>query len=93
MGFGLFALTLVYPEWIEALTGLEPDAGSGALESAIAGALLLLAMLSAAFANRVFRRLARAQLISAQVLPDCPETQAALRTLRSCPIESWGIVP
>jgi hypothetical protein len=58
VGFGLFALTLVYPEWIEALTGFEPDAGSGALEFAVAGALLLVALVSAALASRDHRRLA-----------------------------------
>jgi hypothetical protein len=58
VSFGLFALTLVYPEWIEAVTGFEPDAGSGALEYAVAGALLLVALGSAALAKRDRRRLA-----------------------------------
>jgi hypothetical protein len=54
----LFVLTLVFPEWIEALTGLEPDAGSGALEWLIAGALLVAAVVSAILARRDYRRLA-----------------------------------
>ena len=54
----LFALTLVLPEWIEATTGLEPDAGSGALELAISGALLLVAIGLALMARRDHRRLA-----------------------------------
>ncbi len=58
VSFGLFALTLVYPEWIESLTGFDPDAGSGALEFAVAGALLLVALVSPALASRDRRRLA-----------------------------------
>jgi hypothetical protein len=61
LGIVLFALTLVYPEWIEALTGLEPDAGSGALEFAIAGVLLLVALASALLARRDYHRLALEQ--------------------------------
>lgn len=58
---GLFVLSLVFPEWIEATTGLEPDAGSGALEFAIAGAFLLAAIVSAVLARRDRRRLALEQ--------------------------------
>jgi hypothetical protein len=54
----LFVLTLVFPEWIEAMTGLEPDAGSGALELVVAGAFLVAAMVSAVLARRNQRRLA-----------------------------------
>ncbi|MDQ3935006.1 MAG: ABC transporter permease [Actinomycetota bacterium] len=54
----LFALTLVFPEWIEATTGLDPDGGSGALEFAIAAALLLVAVGSALLARRGHRQLA-----------------------------------
>jgi hypothetical protein len=53
----LFVLTLAFPTWIEAATGLEPDAGSGALEFMIAGALLLLAVASGVLARRDRRRL------------------------------------
>jgi hypothetical protein len=54
----LFILTLVFPEWIEVITGLEPDAGSGALELVVAGAFLVGAMVSAVLARRDQRRLA-----------------------------------
>ena len=54
----LCVLTLVFPEWIEALTGLEPDAGSGELEWVIAGIFLAAAVVSALLANRDRRRLA-----------------------------------
>ena len=57
----LFVLTLVFPAWIEALTGLEPDAGSGELEFLTAGALLLVALASALLARRDYRRLALEQ--------------------------------
>ena len=54
----LCALTLVFPQWIEELTGLEPDAGSGALEWIIAGVFLVSAVVSAVLARRDHRRLA-----------------------------------
>jgi hypothetical protein len=54
----LFVLALVFPTWIEAATGLEPDAGSGALELVVSGALLLVAIGSALLARRDRRRLA-----------------------------------
>jgi hypothetical protein len=37
----LLALTLVVPDWIEVVFGLEPDGGTGELEWLIAGALAL----------------------------------------------------
>ena len=54
----LFAATLVFPEWIEATTSLEPDAGSGALEFLISGALLFVAVGLSTLARRDHRRLA-----------------------------------
>jgi hypothetical protein len=54
----LSLLTMAYPEWIEAATGLEPDAGSGALEWGIAAAFLLAALGFGALARRDRRRLA-----------------------------------
>ncbi len=54
----LSVLTVVLPDWIEKLTGLEPDAGSGALEWVIAGVFLAAAVVSAALAHRTSRRLA-----------------------------------
>lgn len=52
LGSVLFVLTLVTREWIEILTGLDPDGGSGALEFAIAAGLLLFAAISALAARR-----------------------------------------
>jgi hypothetical protein len=54
----LCVLTLVFPEWIEELTGLEPDAGSGALEWLAAGVFLVAAVAAAVSARRDYRRLA-----------------------------------
>ena len=42
-GLVLGLLALAWPEWIEAVFRVDPDAGSGALEWAIAGVLLAVA--------------------------------------------------
>ncbi|MFG3228521.1 hypothetical protein ACGF07_27600 [Kitasatospora sp. NPDC048194] len=47
----LFLLTLVWPEWIETLLGLDPDAGSGAAEWLVV-ALLATATAACALAAR-----------------------------------------
>jgi hypothetical protein len=47
--------TAIYPTWFEALFEASPDAGSGALEWAIAIALLLAAVVLALLARRDFR--------------------------------------
>lgn len=43
----LGALTLFVPDWIEVVTGLDPDAGSGAVEILIAVALFAVAGVAA----------------------------------------------
>jgi hypothetical protein len=53
----LSVLTLVFPEWIEEVTGLEPDAGSGALEWIIVGVFMAATVVSAALARRDYRRM------------------------------------
>ncbi|MEY2445687.1 MAG: hypothetical protein QOE00_2267 [Ilumatobacteraceae bacterium] len=57
-GLALFVLTLFTREWFEALTGMDPDGGSGALELVLAFALLAIAAASALDARRVYRRAA-----------------------------------
>lgn len=47
------ALTLLVPDWIEALTGLDPDAGSGAVEVTAVLALAGIALLAARSAYRL----------------------------------------
>jgi hypothetical protein len=54
----LCVLTVAFPEWIEESTGLQPDAGSGALEWIVAGVFLVAALVPAVLARRDYRRLA-----------------------------------
>jgi hypothetical protein len=61
IGTLLFALTLITREWFEALTGIDPDGGSGALEFALAFGLLIVSVVSVWAAQRSFRRASPAQ--------------------------------
>lgn len=51
-----FVVTLISAEWIERLTGWEPDGGSGELEWMIAGAFLVAAIVFASMGVRTDRR-------------------------------------
>ncbi len=55
IGSILFVVTLFSREWIEALTGWDPDGGSGALELVIALSLLAVSAVSVRAAHRVYR--------------------------------------
>ncbi|MFD0266488.1 ABC transporter permease [Streptomyces sp. NPDC127106] len=52
----LFLATLIRRDWIELLFGVEPDAGSGALEWLIVGVTALVAALCALGARTEWRR-------------------------------------
>jgi len=58
---GIFALlavvTAVWPTWIESITGLEPDAGSGAAEWAIVAGFAVATVGAAALARHDYRSL------------------------------------
>ena len=56
IGLILFVVTLFSREWIEALTGWDPDGGSGALELVIALSLLAVSAASMLAARRAYRR-------------------------------------
>jgi hypothetical protein len=51
----LGVLTLVWPDWIEGLTGLDPDAHDGSAEWLIALGLGLVAAVCSALARRDYR--------------------------------------
>ena len=55
IGLILFVVTLFSRDWIEALTGWDPDGGSGALELVIAMSLLAVSAISMLAARRVYR--------------------------------------
>jgi hypothetical protein len=60
-GFGglsasLFVLTLLVPDWIEAVFRVDPDGRSGSFEWVIVGVLLVTAVVSSLLARREWRR-------------------------------------
>ena len=48
--------TVIWPMWIENLTGLEPDQGSGQLERIIVAVFAALSVLAVTLARRDFKR-------------------------------------
>jgi hypothetical protein len=56
LGIALFVLTLLVPDWIEAIFGVDPDRRSGSLEWAISGLLLVASLLAGALARLEWRR-------------------------------------
>ena len=60
----VFALTLVWPDWIERSVGLAPDAGDGSTEWGWAVALAVVTLVLFADAGRMWRRTVRASAAS-----------------------------
>ena len=54
----LLALTAVLPQWVAAIFGFEPDAGSAKTEWLVAGSLVAIVVVSGLVARREFRRTA-----------------------------------
>jgi hypothetical protein len=52
----LLVLTLLLPDWIEALFHFDPDRHSGSLEAAIVGGLAVTTVVSSILARREWRR-------------------------------------
>jgi hypothetical protein len=57
----LAVVTAVWPTWIESITGLEPDAGSGSLEWAIVAVFAAAALGAAIVARHDYRNLKAAR--------------------------------
>jgi len=53
----LAVITTAWPQWIELLTGADPDGGDGLLEWALVGGLASVALISAGLAIREARLL------------------------------------
>ena len=60
IGTGLFILTLIFPDWIEAILHVDLDRGNGTLEIGIAVTFLAIALISTVLARRERLRMARA---------------------------------
>ncbi len=58
VGLALFILTLFSREWLEELTGWDPDGGNGSLEIALAAGLLAISAVSMLAARRDYKRAA-----------------------------------
>lgn len=56
LALALFVLTLLLPEWIELLWGVNPDGGSGALEWGIAALCLGLFLMFSALGHAKWKR-------------------------------------
>ena len=56
----LGVLTLLWPAWIEAMTGLDPDRGDGSVEWLLVGALFALSAATAVAACWELRQMDRA---------------------------------
>jgi hypothetical protein len=59
MSAGLFALTLLVPDWMEALLRLAPDAGNGSAEWTLALGWAAVSLLMFGFAGRTWRKRSR----------------------------------
>lgn len=53
---GLAGMTVVNPEWIEAVFGVDPDHGDGTLEWLIVAGLSVVAVVAGVFARIEWRR-------------------------------------
>ena len=58
---GLAVLTLFTPDWIETLTGADPDGGNGAAEVVVIVALCLVAVIVGGYSLSVQRRVRSAE--------------------------------
>ena len=58
---GLAVASMIQPDWIERLTGFEPDAGDGSAEWGVVAAFALAAIVAGFFARHHWQRLRTAE--------------------------------
>jgi hypothetical protein len=56
VGFGLAALTTYSKDWIEAISGTDPDRGNGSLEWSLSIALIVVGLAAAYLARNEWRQ-------------------------------------
>jgi hypothetical protein len=54
----LATVTAIWPTWLETVTGMDPDGGSGETEWAIIAVFAIVAVVAAALSWRAYRRVA-----------------------------------
>jgi len=59
----LLVVTLIWPDWLELVFGVDPDGGNGLAEWAFVALFALVALVAAAFARNDWRK-ARLQFVS-----------------------------
>ena len=52
----LFAITLVWHDWIELIFGVDPDEGNGLVEVLVSGSFLAMTLVFAVFSRLEWRR-------------------------------------
>jgi hypothetical protein len=74
----LFAITLVWHDWIELIFGVDPDEGNGLVELLVSGSFLAMTLVFAVFSRLEWRR---GIAVSRSVAAGSPRAAQATRAL------------